>query len=804
MKPEIKPNFLKPRWSKVLSDVWDNKMRTVLVVASIAVGVFAIGMIISAYAILNEDINVSYAAVGPANIEIWTDPFQEDFPRIIEKIEGVKFAEGIRILDIRGRLVGDGWQGLTLIAIDDFSSKKINQLILKEGNINPARGELVVSQDLMRDTGFQVGDEIQIELPNGNTYLLPLVGIAIDQVTGTSNPAAKPNAYVTFSTLNLLGLDSTFNRLLVNLEGSGVDIDYINTVSTDVENRVERNNLNIYRKETNLSQHPMASTILAVLAVMGALGTLITILSSSLIINTLNALLAQHLRQIGIIKLIGGRSYQIMGMYLVLIVIYCVVAVVITLPTGAIAGFEFASYMADLMGAKLQGFRIVPIAIIAQILIAFVIPIGAGFFPVNSGSKINVRRAISNDHSGGQPMQLEFLNRITGYFSKTSRPVLLSIRNTFRKKGRLILTIFTLTIAGGVFIAVFNVRDSMTDFMGQLMQYFMGDVTVSLNQPYPIKRLEQVLLPIPGVNDLEAWGGAYGELLDEDDEVLSNISVIAPPQDTELLNPEIVAGRWINPGEEKAIVVSDSIYDAFPDLQPNDDISIKLSGTRVETWKVVGIFRFIDMLGDPIGYADFDFIADKMNLPNQAMTFRLITDSHDVDSQVKLARYIDKYLQDKGFNIASVVAGEVEREDSSQGIDILVQFLLSMAVLTAFVGSIGLTGTMGMNVLERTREIGVMRAIGAVDKVVMQSVVIEGLLIGLITWVLAIVVSFPISSMLLNLIATSMMGSSMELTYTTTGVVAWLVVVIFLSLFASILPARNAAKLTIREVLSYE
>jgi putative ABC transport system permease protein len=127
-----------------------------------------------------------------------------------------------------------------------------------------------------------------------------------------------------------------------------------------------------------------------------------------------------------------------------------------------------------------------------------------------------------------------------------------------------------------------------------------------------------------------------------------------------------------------------------------------------------------------------------------------------------------------------------------------------MAVLTAFVGSIGLTGTMSMNVLERTREIGVMRAIGAVDFMVMQSVIIEGLVIGLMTWVLAIGLSFPISTLLLTIVGKAMMGSAMSLTFTPLGIVLWLVIVIVLSLVASIMPARNAARLTINEVLAYE
>ncbi|KPK05849.1 MAG: hypothetical protein AMJ56_15370 [Anaerolineae bacterium SG8_19] len=71
--------FLRPRWRKVLADLSDNKMRTLMVVASIAVGAFAVGTITTAYAILSEDINASFASAHPANIEIVTDPFEEEF-----------------------------------------------------------------------------------------------------------------------------------------------------------------------------------------------------------------------------------------------------------------------------------------------------------------------------------------------------------------------------------------------------------------------------------------------------------------------------------------------------------------------------------------------------------------------------------------------------------------------------------------------------------------------------------------------------------------------------------------------------
>jgi putative ABC transport system permease protein len=165
---------------------------------------------------------------------------------------------------------------------------------------------------------------------------------------------------------------------------------------------------------------------------------------------------------------------------------------------------------------------------------------------------------------------------------------------------------------------------------------------------------------------------------------------------------------------------------------------------------------------------------------------------------------LDEHLRALGYGVAHIQAGQVAQEENERTIDILIAFLLVLALLTAFVGSIGLAGTMGMSVLERTREIGVMRAIGAVDGKVMQSVLVEGTLIGGISWALAWGLSFPISYWLLTIISKAMFGSPIPLRLTLEGAAIWLAAVLGLSALASVLPARSAARLTIREVLAYE
>jgi len=804
MNNQVKPNFLRPRWRKVFTDLWDDKTRTGLVVASIAAGAFAIGMIISSYMILATDINPSYAAVNPPNIEIWTDPFDQDLAQSLEKIPGIEKVQGRRLLEIRARRGAENWQSLTLVSVSSFRDQ-INQLTPIEGSAFPDKNEVIVSQDLIHSTGFHAGDWIEIELPDGSTQHLTVVGLVTDQTASKPDINSANNAFISMDTLSSFGEGDQYNQLYATVAGDGSSIKQIRIVASELEDKLKESGRAVYLTKKYLSnEHPMTDMILAIIGLLGALGGLITLLSSSLIVNTLNALLTQQLRQIGIMKLVGARSFQIMGMYLTLILTYSLIALALSVPLGAFAGYGLAWLVGSLLGAVMGGFRFIPIAIVAQILIAILIPLGAGFFPVNSGVKTHVQQAISNSRPNEKSSGKKTSNFNARWFSWIPRPVLLSFRNTFRKRGRLLLTIFTLTVSGSVFIAVFNVRDSMDKVMSQVMMHFMGDVTVTFRQPYKISTMKQNFLSIPGVREVEAWGGTSGEIWDQNDDVVSDLSIVAPPQDTKLLTPEYVAGRWLLPGEKKALVVSDTIYDYYPKLRPGDSLLIKLAGQKVEEWKAVGIFHFINLSGDIIAYGDFEYVTDKIHLPDQAASYRITSTTHDTNFQRILARRIDNYLRDGNFLVQNVKSGYLIRESSTQAINILVIFLLIMAALTAFVGSIGLTGTMSINVLERTREIGVMRTIGAVDTVIMQSVIIEGLVIGLITWGLAIGLSFPISTMLLKIIGEAISGSAIALNYTPLGILLWLAVVIVLSVFASIMPAWNAAQLTINEVLAYE
>jgi putative ABC transport system permease protein len=795
--------MIRPRWRKVLSDLWDNKLRTLLVVASIAVGVFSIGMIAGTYEIISKDMGASYASANPANIEIRTDAFNQDLLDSIVNLEGVKEAEGRRFVSVRTRVPGGEWTNIDLVAINDFTDTHINLLLPLEGSPIPEDKQVLLQNKALADLSVEVGDELEFQLPNGDVKRMTVVGIVQDQTTGAGDFLAPPLGYVTLDTLPWLGQPSDYNRVFATVDGDSNDIDHIREVSTTISNKIEKSDRQVYHTVLNkTNEHPMASTVEAILGILMALGILIVFLSSSLIANTLNSLLTQHLPHIGVMKLIGARSQQIFGMYIALILSFGLIALLIALPTGGQAAYALSLYIADKMNFNLQGYRIVPVAYFLQIIVAILVPLAAGFIPVNSGSRVKVQAAISGTGLSSGKASYGWLERLGSRVKWISRPMLISLRNTFRRKRRLLLTLFTLTIGGAIFIGVFNVQRSLEDLITKTEKYFIADVTLNFDRPYRVDEINQVVMEVPHVQHVEGWSFISADIIRPDDSVADYLTILAPPVDSKLIEPIMLEGRWLQPGDKTAITVSEAIWSEFPDLKPGDQLNLKINGQEDE-WTVVGIFRFISR-DQIIAYATYDFISELLNLPNQAFSFRVVTDEHTLDYQEKMSATIDKYLRDLGYHVSETQAGLAMLETASESLAILINFLLIMALLTAVVGSIGLTGTMGMNVLERTREIGVMRAIGATDRQIINTVMVEGMIIGLISWFLGAIFSFPVTFLLSRIISLAIFNSPSQFILNPLGFIIWLGLVLILSALASVLPAHNASRLTIREVLAYE
>ncbi|MGB9586309.1 MAG: ABC transporter permease, partial [Anaerolineales bacterium] len=176
----------------------------------------------------------------------------------------------------------------------------------------------------------------------------------------------------------------------------------------------------------------------------------------------------------------------------------------------------------------------------------------------------------------------------------------------------------------------------------------------------------------------------------------------------------------------------------------------------------------------------------------------------DPEKQNKLAARLEERFSNAGLSKESSTTRHSYFSEFTQVFNIILFVLLIMAGVLAVVGSLGLTGSLGINILERTREIGVLRAIGAANKAVVKIVLLEGLVVSVVSWIFGAITSLFSSPLLAAVVIYAVLKTSMNFRYSFVGLIIWFGVVILIGVFASLVPARKAALLQVREVLDYE
>ena len=808
----------RPRWQKVISDLWGNRTRSLTVVASIAVGLLAIGIIATLYAVIADEMRNGYAAVNPANIYIRGAGITPDVIDHIKRISGVRQALGVRFVELRVANMDDEWESINIETYENLDLLTINQVRLLEGSWPPGEGEIVVDQYKLPGLGAEVGDTLRIELPSGKTRELTLVGVVKDQTIGANSGGggffnAPAKGFITQETLEWLEQEDpySFSGVFITVDlAMADDKEAIRELAARLTNNLESIGVPVISTNAHSSfEHPNGYLVDAIVGVLFVLGLLVVFLGSFLVTSTLQALLAQQTQQIGIMKTVGGRRLQIAGVYVALILFFGLIALLIAAPLAYWVTYRLAEFLAGTLNFVLSGERVIPWVIVLQAVLALVMPQAAAWLPIWQGTRISVQEALSGirQREGGAETrpsaQARSMPRARPRFS---RPMLIATRNTFRQKGRLALTLVTLTLGGAVFIATFNVQVSMGKYIDQIGQYFLSDVNVSLERPYRTAEIEGLISQVPGVSYVEGWATSRSELLLPDGSVGEQVHLLAPPPGSTLIDPILTEGRWIKEGDRGTIALSELFQSRYPELKVGDTLTLNVDGRETD-WLVVGFFQFAGKNGGFTAYTTFDYLTERIVQPNQAATYRVVGSgerSLTRAEQDDLARRIEKQLVDNGIQVADLSTSAYLTEIVSGGFGVLTNFLLFLAVLTALVGSIGLAGTMSMNVMERTREIGVMRAIGASDRILMRMVLVEGLIIGAISYVLGFLLAFPISKVLSDGISLAIFDAPSSLGFTPSGFLIWLGAVIILSFLASVIPARSAARLTIREVLAYE
>lgn len=795
--------MVQTRWRKVMLDFWTHKARTLLVVAAIGVGVFAVGLVAGGQTILLRELNRGYQATNAASATLTTTPFGAELAARIARTPGVAAAEGRRRLPAQVEIRPNVTRALLITAVPDFRNQQLD-IIYPIGGAWPERDGLLVEQLSLDFLEARVGDEISVDLGGGLRKKLTITGLVHDANVPNARVTNRAFGYVTIHTLNDLGLGDHYTELRYRTAAAD-DLAGIYALNATIKSQIERSGHTVFATDTPTPGEHWAQDIIETLVLLFVLfGALIMILSGFLVVNTITALMSQQIKQIGVMKLVGARRRQIMGMYFVMVAGYGLLAVLLAVPTSILAAQRIVLFATDLLNTQIMD-NSVPFTVIAlQVAGGLGIPLAAALWPVINGALITTHKALNSigiDNAGVGRGLWERLFAQLQQSLPLQRPLIISLRNTIRKKGRLALTLATLILGTALFIGVLSVRTSVQRTLDDFLRYHRYDVSLVFGRPYRAAQVEPLAQQLPGVVAVESWLTGSARRVFADSSTGESLSLVAAPADSRFMDPKLEAGRWLLPGDGNALVVNTDFMDAYPDLGVGDEVVLEING-RNQPWQIIGVVP--TAATGPTVYANYDYYARASRNVGQATTLKIITDKNDAAYQAEMAANLTAHLENAGIRVSSARTTEGIRESNQYAFNIIVGFLVLMAVLLATVGSLGLTTTMSINILERIREIGVLRAIGASDNAVRVIVVTEGMTIGLLSWVLGSVVAIPLSQLLSNTVGMALLGIPLNYSFALGWTFIWLGLVILLAAAASLGPAHSASKLTIREVLAYE
>jgi putative ABC transport system permease protein len=203
-------------------------------------------------------------------------------------------------------------------------------------------------------------------------------------------------------------------------------------------------------------------------------------------------------------------------------------------------------------------------------------------------------------------------------------------------------------------------------------------------------------------------------------------------------------------------------------------------------------------------YMTYDYLSRRINERGQVNEILIATEQKDQSFIVDVADVIEECFDSTNLRISSTRTHQDARHSLENAFDIVLGLLQLMNLEFAIVGALSLMSMMSLNVLERTREMGVLRVVGGGRKVISQIVVTEGISTGILSWFLGVVLSYPLGNYLGNVLGLTLINLPLTNTLPLKGGLIWFFTVIVLSISASLLPARNASRLSVRETLAYE
>jgi putative ABC transport system permease protein len=386
-------------WRKIWRDLARSPARTALVALSIAVGVFVLGVLLGAYAMLVEGLEREWRASIPVHVTLWGQ-FSEEAERAALRDADVASAERLTDITLRWRPASEtGWREARVIARQDYAVQRMGLIGLVAG-CWPEGRTLAVESTTARDFGIAPGAAVIVQ-SGQHERRLEVVGVVHDPDAGLPPSfGGQPDFYATPETVAwLTGVsDNRLDLRIASMPGvlRTPNAAQARVVADRVRDRLDglgmpASGVWVRNADEHWSRDPL-HTLLVILVSSGALSL---VLSVFFIVNTMHAIIAQQIWQIGVMKVVGATGVRVMRVYLAVGLIYGALALVLAVPlsypgarlfSDAVgrallrSPFEFAY---SLEGAGLWLGTVIVISVLASLL------------PALRATRVSVREALA-------------------------------------------------------------------------------------------------------------------------------------------------------------------------------------------------------------------------------------------------------------------------------------------------------------------------------------------------------------------------------------------------------------------------
>ncbi len=791
-----------------------HKYHTVLAISSIAIGLFVMGTLLGMMDLQLTYMDKAHQASQPSHISLM---LRRDVDFSVA--ESIKKMDEVNSVDIMTQFTGQfkttestPWQTGTLLFRSDYLNQKQDQMRLLAGSF-PHDKFVAIERLSAQYAHLSLGDTLEIKTPNG-TEILTIAGIIRHPFVKPPSFGGQLHVFIAPELAPTFNIPSaSFRQLLVQVKPP-YNPGKVNLIAGEIRQKLASQNIPVNATLLqNPDQHWGRAIFKGIHLILTVMAWASLALSSVLILNTVGALITQQTDQIGIMKSLGARRYSIAKIYLSEVFVLSIIALLIAIPLSAAGAYYSSRWLLDLFNIELSEFVYSPKTIYIMVAGGLIAPILAALQPILQGASLSVRYAISSYGLGADFVSTRF-DRWLELKIAACLPTIyaIAIANLLRRKARLLWTQSVLIIAGVLFIVITSLIASLNLTLNNELDRSSYDIRLGFIQDQPQEIINKLVNSVPNTQSIELWNRLPVELSVKDKVIQQvgslGMQMIALPTNTSMYKPLIVEGRWFdNSDEQQQHLVINADTAALNGIHVGDKINTKLLQHTAQEWEVIGLYRWFAGTGYTVEPVYGPLSTLQTNTKNEfKYSFALLTARlNSLNEEKNYLEALKTVFQEHPIvlDVYTTIAKREQRQFAENQFKPMLGMLLGLAIMIAIVGGIGLSGTLAISVLQRTREIAVLRAIGAKSKTIFRLFMLEGLLHGLLAWLISVPTAYLVAAPLAKKLGLTLLGMHLDFVFSQLSVLIWLVVVCILAIFATYLPARNATKIVVRAGLNY-